>query len=69
MLPLHFVFQDFLQELSEKDAKLESLVNMGFPEDEANMAILRCGMLSTELATCLFGPVHSTAASFGLAVM
>ncbi|GJN09339.1 hypothetical protein PR202_ga27339 [Eleusine coracana subsp. coracana] len=43
MLPMHFCFQDFLQELSEKDRKIESLVNMGFPEDEANLAISRCG--------------------------
>ncbi|KAL6649059.1 hypothetical protein ACP70R_013283 [Stipagrostis hirtigluma subsp. patula] len=35
--------EDFLQEMSQKDQKVESLVNMGFPEDEAKMAITRCG--------------------------
>ncbi|KAL6593890.1 hypothetical protein ACP70R_048791 [Stipagrostis hirtigluma subsp. patula] len=35
--------EDFLQEMSQKDEKVESLVNMGFPEDEAKMAITRCG--------------------------
>jgi hypothetical protein len=40
-----------------KDAKMKSLVEMGFPEDEANMAISRCGMLATELAACHFGHV------------
>ncbi|WVZ55975.1 hypothetical protein U9M48_006568, partial [Paspalum notatum var. saurae] len=34
---------DFLQELSQKDKKIESLVRMGFPEDEAEMAVVRCG--------------------------
>uniref|UniRef100_A0A0D9ZX92 UBA domain-containing protein n=1 Tax=Oryza glumipatula TaxID=40148 RepID=A0A0D9ZX92_9ORYZ len=34
---------DFLQELSENDEKIKSLVSMGFPEDEAKMAITRCG--------------------------
>ncbi|KAK1626354.1 hypothetical protein QYE76_000669 [Lolium multiflorum] len=36
--------EDFLQEMSEKDKKIKSLVNMGFPEDEANRAITTCGM-------------------------
>lgn len=36
--------QDFFQEMSEKDEKMKSLVNMGFPEDEAKMAIDRCGL-------------------------
>lgn len=47
-------FQDFLQELLEKDAKVESLVKMGFLEDEANMDISSCGMLYTELVACYF---------------
>ncbi|BAH93069.1 Os05g0313900 [Oryza sativa Japonica Group] len=34
---------DFLQELSENDEKIKSLVSMGFPEDEAKTAITRCG--------------------------
>ncbi|KAL6645398.1 hypothetical protein ACP70R_017006 [Stipagrostis hirtigluma subsp. patula] len=29
--------------MSQKDKKVESLVNMGFPEDEAKMAVTRCG--------------------------
>ena len=37
--------QNFLREMSEKDNKIKSLVNMGFPEDEAKKAIDRCGML------------------------
>jgi hypothetical protein len=57
MLPVPFFLQEFLQELLVKDAKMESLVKMGFPEDEANMAIFRCGMLATELAACHFGHV------------
>ncbi|KAF7059226.1 hypothetical protein CFC21_066158 [Triticum aestivum] len=36
--------EDFLREMSEKDNKIKSLVDMGFPEDEANMAITRCGV-------------------------
>uniref|UniRef100_A0A0E0J4V8 DNA (cytosine-5)-methyltransferase DRM2 n=1 Tax=Oryza nivara TaxID=4536 RepID=A0A0E0J4V8_ORYNI len=36
--------EDFFQEMSEKDEKMKSLVNMGFPEDEAKMAIDRCGL-------------------------
>jgi hypothetical protein len=40
-----------------KDAKIESLMEMGFPEDETKMAISRCGMLATELAACHFGHV------------
>ncbi|KAL6649473.1 hypothetical protein ACP70R_013697 [Stipagrostis hirtigluma subsp. patula] len=35
--------EDFLQEMLEKDKKVEYLVRMGFPEDEAKMAITRCG--------------------------
>ncbi|EER95283.1 DNA (cytosine-5)-methyltransferase DRM2 [Sorghum bicolor] len=35
--------EDFLQGLSQKDEKIESLVRMGFPKDEAEMAIVRCG--------------------------
>jgi uncharacterized UBP type Zn finger protein len=30
--------------MSEKDNKIKSLVDMGFPEDEANRAITICGM-------------------------
>ncbi|XP_010237197.1 DNA (cytosine-5)-methyltransferase DRM2 [Brachypodium distachyon] len=36
--------EDFLQEMSEHDKKIKSLVDMGFPEDESNMAIVRCGV-------------------------
>ncbi|KAK1649476.1 hypothetical protein QYE76_067281 [Lolium multiflorum] len=36
--------EDFLQEMSEKDMKLKTLLGMGFPEDEANVAITRCGV-------------------------
>ncbi|KAE8800708.1 DNA (cytosine-5)-methyltransferase DRM2 [Hordeum vulgare] len=36
--------EDFLREMSEKDEKINSLVDMGFSEDEANMAITRCGV-------------------------
>ncbi|EEE52622.1 hypothetical protein OsJ_34959 [Oryza sativa Japonica Group] len=36
--------EDFLQEMSEKDEKIKSLVSMGFPEDEAMRAITRCGI-------------------------
>ena len=46
--------QDFLQGLSQKDKKIESLVRMGFPKDEAEMAIVRCGMLSIEVSTNVF---------------
>ncbi|KAF7032828.1 hypothetical protein CFC21_043961 [Triticum aestivum] len=35
---------DFVQEMFEKDEKINSLVDMGFSEDEANMAIIRCGV-------------------------
>ncbi|KAK8446986.1 hypothetical protein SEVIR_9G574800v4 [Setaria viridis] len=35
--------EDFLNEMSQKDEKVDSLVKMGFPEDEATMAITRCG--------------------------
>ena len=40
-----FFIQDFLHEMSQKDEKVDYLVNMGFPEDEVTMAITRCGML------------------------
>ncbi|KAG8096587.1 hypothetical protein GUJ93_ZPchr0013g36412 [Zizania palustris] len=33
--------QGFLQEMSQKDEKIKSIVSMGFPEDEAKMAITR----------------------------
>uniref|UniRef100_A0A0D3HHA5 DNA (cytosine-5-)-methyltransferase n=1 Tax=Oryza barthii TaxID=65489 RepID=A0A0D3HHA5_9ORYZ len=36
--------EDFLQEMSEKDEKIKSLVSMGFPEDEVMRAITRCGL-------------------------
>ncbi|KAL6847613.1 hypothetical protein ACP4OV_022639 [Aristida adscensionis] len=35
--------EDLLQEMSQKDEKVELLVKMGYPEDEAKMAITRCG--------------------------
>ncbi|KAJ1299155.1 hypothetical protein BS78_01G510300 [Paspalum vaginatum] len=35
--------EDFLNEMSQKDEKVGSLVKMGFPEDEITMAIARCG--------------------------
>ena len=38
--------QDFLNEMSQKDKKVDSLVKMGFPEDEAALAITRCGVIS-----------------------
>jgi hypothetical protein len=31
--------------MSQTDDKVNFLVNMGFPKDEATMAITRCGML------------------------
>nr|CAB3497137.1 unnamed protein product [Digitaria exilis] len=37
--------EDFLHEMSQKDEKINTLVNLGFPEDEATMAVTRCGML------------------------
>ena len=36
--------QEFLREMSDKDEKINSLRDMGFSEDEANMAITICGM-------------------------
>ncbi|KQK13624.1 hypothetical protein BRADI_1g11420v3 [Brachypodium distachyon] len=36
-------YEDFLQEMSQMDKKIKYLVSMGFPENEANMAITRCG--------------------------
>jgi len=41
--------QDFLHEISQTDEKVDSLVKMGFPEDEAALAITRCGVLSEPL--------------------
>ena len=41
--------QDFLHEISQTDEKVDSLVKMGFPEDEAGLAITRCGVLSEPL--------------------
>ncbi|CAD6232048.1 unnamed protein product [Miscanthus lutarioriparius] len=35
--------EDFLHEISQTDEKVDSLVKMGFPEDEAGLAITRCG--------------------------
>ncbi|XP_044974147.1 DNA (cytosine-5)-methyltransferase DRM2-like [Hordeum vulgare subsp. vulgare] len=35
---------EFLRDMSEKDEKIKSLVDMGFSEYEANMAIKRCGV-------------------------
>lgn len=35
--------EDFLQGISQKDEKIKSLVRMGFPKDEAEMAVVRCG--------------------------
>jgi hypothetical protein len=43
--PVLFV-QYFLHEMSQIDEKVDYLVKMGFPEDEVNMAVTRCGMLS-----------------------
>ncbi|VAH68579.1 unnamed protein product [Triticum turgidum subsp. durum] len=36
--------ESFIRNISEKDKKINSLVDMGFPENEANMAITRCGV-------------------------
>jgi len=41
--------QDFLHEMSQTDEKVYSLVKMGFPEDEAALAVTRCGVLSEPL--------------------
>jgi hypothetical protein len=46
--------QDFLQGISRKDEKIESLVRMGFPKDEAEMAVVKCGMLSIEVVADVF---------------
>ena len=46
--------QDFLQSVSQKEEKIESLVRMGFPKDEAEMAVVRCGMLSSEVVANVF---------------
>ncbi|CAO2183796.1 unnamed protein product [Urochloa humidicola] len=37
------VDEEFMQEMSQRDDKIESLVTMGFSEGEARMAITRCG--------------------------
>uniref|UniRef100_A0ACD5XRI7 Uncharacterized protein n=1 Tax=Avena sativa TaxID=4498 RepID=A0ACD5XRI7_AVESA len=36
--------QDLLQDISDRDKKIQYLLQMGFPEDEAKMAIKRCGL-------------------------
>ncbi|KAM0924414.1 hypothetical protein ACQ4PT_004905 [Festuca glaucescens] len=36
--------EDFQREMSEKDKKINSLVDMGYHKDEANMAITICGV-------------------------
>uniref|UniRef100_A0ACD5Z0H4 Uncharacterized protein n=1 Tax=Avena sativa TaxID=4498 RepID=A0ACD5Z0H4_AVESA len=36
--------EGFLRKMSEKDKKINSLLDMGYTEDEANMAITRCGV-------------------------
>ncbi|XP_073352241.1 DNA (cytosine-5)-methyltransferase DRM2 isoform X1 [Aegilops tauschii subsp. strangulata] len=36
--------EGFLEEMSQWDKQIKSLVDMGFPEDEANMALRRCGI-------------------------
>ena len=46
--------QDFVQEMFEKDEKINSLVDMGFSEDEANMAIIRCGAALFETIALMF---------------
>jgi hypothetical protein len=33
--------------MSEKDKKIETLLGMGFPEDEVKVAITICGMLTS----------------------
>lgn len=50
--------EDFLQELAEKDKKIKSLLHMGFLEDEANVAITRCGV---DAALCVL--IDSVSAS------
>ncbi|XBH97162.1 hypothetical protein VPH35_087439 [Triticum aestivum] len=37
-------YEEFLREMSDKDEKINSLRDMGFSEDEANMAITICGV-------------------------
>ncbi|KAM3262892.1 hypothetical protein ACQJBY_053184 [Aegilops geniculata] len=37
-------YEEFLREMSDKDEKINSLRDMGFSEDEANMAIKICGV-------------------------
>ena len=36
--------QEFMQEMSQMDEKVKSLVSFGFSESKAKMAITRCGM-------------------------
>uniref|UniRef100_A0ACD6A860 Uncharacterized protein n=1 Tax=Avena sativa TaxID=4498 RepID=A0ACD6A860_AVESA len=36
--------EDLLQDISHRDKKVQYLLQMGFPEDEAKMAIKRCGL-------------------------
>jgi uncharacterized UBP type Zn finger protein len=40
--------QDFLQEMVDKDEKIKSLREMGFPEDEVDRAITICGNISLQ---------------------
>jgi hypothetical protein len=56
---LLYSIQDFLiNELSHGHAKLNSLVQMGFSEDQARMTIIKFGMLSFHLAACLLRHAH-----------
>jgi len=41
---LYAFMQEFMQEMSQMDEKVKSLVSFGFPESKAKMAITRCGM-------------------------
>ncbi|XP_073352242.1 DNA (cytosine-5)-methyltransferase DRM2 isoform X2 [Aegilops tauschii subsp. strangulata] len=41
--------EGFLEEMSQWDKQIKSLVDMGFPEDEANMALRRCGFVDHTL--------------------
>lgn len=38
--------QEFLQEISQRDKMIESLVSFAYPEGEVEMAITRCGYVS-----------------------
>jgi uncharacterized UBP type Zn finger protein len=40
--------QDFLQEMVDKDEKIKSLQEMGFPKDDVDRAINICGNLSLQ---------------------